>query len=53
VPNVGPFGDPLLLVGLAVGPTWWVEALGWWRGSPQDAMNRVRQGPSALTRHQP
>ena len=29
------------------------EALGWWRGSPHDAMNRVRQGPPALTRHQP
>src|SRR5437762_2697317 len=26
---------------------------GRWPGSPQDAMNRVRQGPPALTRHQP
>ncbi len=38
---------------LDAGLTWWIEALGWWRGSPQDAMNRVRQGPPALTRHQP
>jgi alkanesulfonate monooxygenase SsuD/methylene tetrahydromethanopterin reductase-like flavin-dependent oxidoreductase (luciferase family) len=27
------------------GLTWWVEALGWWRGSPADALTRVRQGP--------
>jgi alkanesulfonate monooxygenase SsuD/methylene tetrahydromethanopterin reductase-like flavin-dependent oxidoreductase (luciferase family) len=27
------------------GLTWWIEALGWWRGSPADAMARVRQGP--------
>jgi alkanesulfonate monooxygenase SsuD/methylene tetrahydromethanopterin reductase-like flavin-dependent oxidoreductase (luciferase family) len=38
---------------LEAGLTWWIEALGWWRGSPQDAMNRVRQGPPALTGHQP
>src|SRR5690349_1596494 len=38
---------------LEAGLTWWVEALGWWRGGPQDAMNRVRQGPPALTRQQP
>jgi len=36
---------------LEAGLTWWIEALGWWRGSPQDAMDRVRQGPPALTRH--
>lgn len=29
------------------GLTWWIEALGWWRGSPADAMARVRQGPPA------
>jgi alkanesulfonate monooxygenase SsuD/methylene tetrahydromethanopterin reductase-like flavin-dependent oxidoreductase (luciferase family) len=28
-----------------VGLTWWVEALGWWRGDASDAMTRVRQGP--------
>jgi alkanesulfonate monooxygenase SsuD/methylene tetrahydromethanopterin reductase-like flavin-dependent oxidoreductase (luciferase family) len=27
------------------GLTWWIEALGWWRGSPADALTRVRQGP--------
>jgi alkanesulfonate monooxygenase SsuD/methylene tetrahydromethanopterin reductase-like flavin-dependent oxidoreductase (luciferase family) len=27
------------------GLTWWIEALGWWRGTPADAMARVRQGP--------
>ena len=34
---------------LSAGLTWWIEALGWWRGSPLDAMTRVRQGPPALT----
>jgi alkanesulfonate monooxygenase SsuD/methylene tetrahydromethanopterin reductase-like flavin-dependent oxidoreductase (luciferase family) len=29
------------------GLTWWIEALGWWRGTPADAMNRIRQGPPA------
>ncbi len=27
------------------GLTWWIEALGWWRGTPADAIARVRQGP--------
>jgi len=36
---------------LAAGLTWWIEALGWWRGTPLDAMTRVRQGPPALTHH--
>lgn len=27
------------------GLTWWIEALGWWRGTPADAMARIRQGP--------
>lgn len=27
------------------GLTWWIEAMGWWRGTPADAMARVRQGP--------
>jgi hypothetical protein len=27
------------------GLTWWIEALGWWRGGPEDALARVRQGP--------
>jgi alkanesulfonate monooxygenase SsuD/methylene tetrahydromethanopterin reductase-like flavin-dependent oxidoreductase (luciferase family) len=30
------------------GLTWWIEALGWWRGTPQDALARVRQGPPVL-----
>ena len=30
------------------GLTWWIEALGWWRGTPADAMARIRQGPPAL-----
>jgi alkanesulfonate monooxygenase SsuD/methylene tetrahydromethanopterin reductase-like flavin-dependent oxidoreductase (luciferase family) len=33
---------------LDAGLTWWIEALGWWRGTPQDAMARIRQGPPAL-----
>ncbi|HUK72214.1 MAG TPA: hypothetical protein VLW50_26175 [Streptosporangiaceae bacterium] len=31
-----------------VGLTWWVEALGWWRGSTADALSRVRQGPPRI-----
>jgi alkanesulfonate monooxygenase SsuD/methylene tetrahydromethanopterin reductase-like flavin-dependent oxidoreductase (luciferase family) len=31
-----------------VGLTWWVEALGWWRGSPEEALARVRQGPPLM-----
>ncbi len=34
---------------LDAGLTWWIEALGWWRGTPGDAMTRIRQGPPALT----
>jgi len=30
------------------GLTWWIEALGWWRGTPEDAMARVTQGPPVL-----
>ena len=30
------------------GLTWWIEALGWWRGTPEDALARVRQGPPVL-----
>jgi alkanesulfonate monooxygenase SsuD/methylene tetrahydromethanopterin reductase-like flavin-dependent oxidoreductase (luciferase family) len=30
------------------GLTWWIEALGWWRGTPQDALTRIRQGPPLL-----
>jgi alkanesulfonate monooxygenase SsuD/methylene tetrahydromethanopterin reductase-like flavin-dependent oxidoreductase (luciferase family) len=30
------------------GLTWWIEALGWWRGTPADALARVRQGPPVL-----
>jgi alkanesulfonate monooxygenase SsuD/methylene tetrahydromethanopterin reductase-like flavin-dependent oxidoreductase (luciferase family) len=30
------------------GLTWWIEALGWWRGTPEDAMARITQGPPLL-----
>jgi hypothetical protein len=30
------------------GLTWWIEALGWWRGTPEDALARVVQGPPVL-----
>lgn len=29
----------------AAGLTWWVEALGWWRGDVAAARTRIRQGP--------
>jgi alkanesulfonate monooxygenase SsuD/methylene tetrahydromethanopterin reductase-like flavin-dependent oxidoreductase (luciferase family) len=28
------------------GLTWWVEKLGWWRGTPDAALARVKAGPS-------
>jgi alkanesulfonate monooxygenase SsuD/methylene tetrahydromethanopterin reductase-like flavin-dependent oxidoreductase (luciferase family) len=28
-----------------VGLTWWVEALGWWRGGPTEARDRISAGP--------
>jgi hypothetical protein len=28
-----------------VGLTWWVEALGWWRGDVDEARRRVAAGP--------
>lgn len=30
------------------GLTWWIEALGWWRGTPEAALTRIRQGPPLL-----
>ncbi len=30
------------------GLTWWIEALGWWRGTPEDALTRITQGPPVL-----
>ena len=30
------------------GLTWWIEALGWWRGTPEDAMTRITLGPPLL-----
>ena len=30
---------------VSVGLTWWIEAVGWWRGTSDDAMARIRQGP--------
>jgi hypothetical protein len=35
--HVAPYRD--------AGLTWWIEALGWWRGTPADALTRIRQGP--------
>jgi len=28
-----------------VGLTWWVEALGWWRGGVDSARQRIDAGP--------
>jgi alkanesulfonate monooxygenase SsuD/methylene tetrahydromethanopterin reductase-like flavin-dependent oxidoreductase (luciferase family) len=38
-------GGRLVAAYVRAGLTWWIEALGWWRGTPADAMDRVRQGP--------
>lgn len=32
----------------AVGLTWWVEAMGWWRGGVADARTRIAAGPPVL-----
>ncbi len=36
--------EPYVRAGL----TWWIEALGWWRGAPAEALARIRQGPPAF-----
>jgi alkanesulfonate monooxygenase SsuD/methylene tetrahydromethanopterin reductase-like flavin-dependent oxidoreductase (luciferase family) len=41
-------GGQLVASYARAGLTWWIEALGWWRGTPADAMNRIRQGPPAV-----
>jgi len=41
-------GGQLVAAYARAGLTWWIEALGWWRGTPADAMARVRQGPPAV-----
>ena len=38
-------GGQLVASYARAGLTWWIEALGWWRGTPAEAMARVRQGP--------
>ncbi|HEY7361619.1 MAG TPA: LLM class flavin-dependent oxidoreductase [Streptosporangiaceae bacterium] len=41
-------GGQLVASYVPAGLTWWVEALGWWRGTTTDAMNRIRQGPPLI-----
>jgi alkanesulfonate monooxygenase SsuD/methylene tetrahydromethanopterin reductase-like flavin-dependent oxidoreductase (luciferase family) len=41
-------GGRLVTAYARAGLTWWIEALGWWRGTPADAIERVRQGPPAV-----
>lgn len=41
-------GGQLVAAYVRAGLTWWIEALGWWRGTPADAMHRIRQGPPAV-----
>lgn len=36
----------------AAGMTWWIEALGWWRGGTQAAAARITDGPPAEAGHQ-
>jgi len=40
-------GGQLVASYVPAGLTWWIEALGWWRGTPAEAMSRIRQGPPA------
>ena len=46
--TTGDRGGQLVASYARAGLTWWIEALGWWRGSPADAMSRIRQGPPAV-----
>ena len=41
-------GGQLVASYVRAGLTWWIEALGWWRGTTADAMDRVRQGPPVI-----
>ena len=41
-------GGQLVAPYVRAGLTWWIEALGWWRGTPAEAMTRVRQGPPVI-----
>jgi alkanesulfonate monooxygenase SsuD/methylene tetrahydromethanopterin reductase-like flavin-dependent oxidoreductase (luciferase family) len=41
-------GGQFVAAYIRAGLTWWIEALGWWRGTPADAMDRIRQGPPAV-----
>jgi alkanesulfonate monooxygenase SsuD/methylene tetrahydromethanopterin reductase-like flavin-dependent oxidoreductase (luciferase family) len=43
----GPRDAPLVAPYADAGMTWWIEALGWWRGDRQAAMSRVTAGPPA------
>jgi alkanesulfonate monooxygenase SsuD/methylene tetrahydromethanopterin reductase-like flavin-dependent oxidoreductase (luciferase family) len=45
----GDRGGRHLLPYAQAGLTWWIEALGWWRGTPADALARVRHGPPSLS----
>jgi hypothetical protein len=33
----------------AAGMTWWIEALGWWRGGIPAAASRIEDGPPAAS----
>jgi alkanesulfonate monooxygenase SsuD/methylene tetrahydromethanopterin reductase-like flavin-dependent oxidoreductase (luciferase family) len=37
--RIGPYID--------AGLTWWIEAMGWWRGGPDAAAKRIEAGPPA------
>ena len=44
----GPSGARHLTPYVDAGMTWWVEALGWWRGDRQAATHRVTAGPPTI-----
>jgi alkanesulfonate monooxygenase SsuD/methylene tetrahydromethanopterin reductase-like flavin-dependent oxidoreductase (luciferase family) len=43
----GPADAGLLAPYAAAGMTWWIEALGWWRGDLSAARDRIAAGPPA------
>ncbi len=46
----GPADAALLAPYTAAGMTWWIEALGWWRGGVSAALARIPLGPPSVRR---
>jgi alkanesulfonate monooxygenase SsuD/methylene tetrahydromethanopterin reductase-like flavin-dependent oxidoreductase (luciferase family) len=47
--TTGPSAAQQIAPYAAAGMTWWIEALGWWRGGRRAAMSRIAGGPQVDT----